>query len=104
MPLEMTFRRVPEPNGDQISLVDEQFWPEITITVGLLEQADRRFLTYGDGLIVFHTIEGDATYGVTGPAPGRAVKAKLLQVTSPVARAASGQGEEQASAEGVQDG
>lgn len=84
---EMEFRRVPEPDGDQISLIGGVFSPEITISVELLEQADRRFLDYGDGLIVFRCIEGVATYGVIGDstvygeAPsGRSVTAKLLQV------------------------
>ena len=84
---EMCFRRVPEPDGDRISVIGGIFEPEITISKELLEQADRRFLDHGDGLIVFTCVEGTATYGVTGEvghrdeSPSyRSVTARLLQV------------------------
>ena len=81
----MSFHRVPEPDGDRISVIGGVFEEEIRISVSLLEQADRRFLDYGDGLIVLHCVEGVATYGVTGESyscSDPVVTARLLQVSS----------------------
>ena len=61
-----SFRRVTGPgvdlDDDAIYLVQAD--PVIEITDQILEHADPRFLSRGDGIVTFHSKNGDVSYGL----------------------------------------
>lgn len=62
----LTAQRMPDGS---VRLMDAA-WPQsVVITEELLEDADPRFITHGDGMVRFLFANGEALYGITGDGP-----------------------------------